>query len=256
MLEAGDDIDIPLSLELEDRFQLDEAVVVSPNGNSTDAVGHALGSFLSQTIGLGMTVGVGWGRALDAALKSFNPAKTQDLVVCSLLGGIVELNTRNPVEFAWRFAELAGARCLLMLSPLLLDSAETRRRLTSETELTSLFTRAGQLDIAVLGCGDPREEGNSTMMALLSPQSRRNVREAGAVADVLCQFLTQSGEEIGIPEGDRLMAVDLASIAKAKSIILATGGPGRAPALVAACRRFQNVTLVTDSQTAAEMLTF
>ena len=123
---------IDLSLKLEDRLELDEAIVV-PGEDGADAaakaVGAALGILLSETIRDGMCVGVGWGRTLTASLATFRPTRRENVKVVSLLGGVVEAALTNPLEFTWRLASQLGAECFLFPAPLLVDSAETRDRL-------------------------------------------------------------------------------------------------------------------------------
>src|SRR5271166_4068152 len=77
---------IDLSLKLEDRLKLDEAIVV-PGEDGADetakAVGAALGALLSETIKDGMSVGVGWGRTLTASLATFRPPRRENVKVVS-----------------------------------------------------------------------------------------------------------------------------------------------------------------------------
>ena len=77
-------------------------MIVAPGTEVPDrvaeAVGLALGKFLSDAISNDMTIGVGWGRTLSAALASFRPPSRTGIKVMSLLGGSVETRFANPAS--------------------------------------------------------------------------------------------------------------------------------------------------------------
>ena len=98
-IDEGEAGCMALAVELERRLKLDEAIVV-PEARGAErtanAVGLALGKFLSEAIADGMTIGVGWGRTLNASLASFRPPRRTGVKVLSLLGGTVGDRPRQP----------------------------------------------------------------------------------------------------------------------------------------------------------------
>ena len=254
--EGGAEI-IDLSLKLEDRLQLDEAIVV-PGGDDADeaakAVGAALGMFLSKTIDDGMSVGVGWGRTLTASLATFRPPRREAVKVVSLLGGLVEASLTNPLEFTWRLASQLGAECFLFPAPLLVDSAETRQRLMQRCGLERLERLAAALDLAVLSVGDIGAAATSLSKGLISQAELEELSEAGCVCDLLCNFLDSQGRSVTHELNARVMSISPDTIARAGHIVIATGGRARAEAILAARRRLGCNTLVTDEPAARRLL--
>ena len=246
-----------LSLRLEDRLSLDEAIVV-PGGAGADeiakAVGAALGAFLSKTIADGMAVGVGWGRTLTASLATFRPPRRENVKVISLLGGVVEGALTNPLEFTWRLASPLGAECFLFPAPLLVDSAETRDRLMTRCGLGRLERLASALDLAVLSVGDIGPAATSLSKGLVSAAQLQELYEAGCVSDTLCTFLDAEGRSVTHPLNERVMSISLDTIATARHIVIATGGAARAEAILSARERVGCNTLVTDEQAARRLL--
>jgi DNA-binding transcriptional regulator LsrR (DeoR family) len=238
---------IDLSLKLEDRLKLDEAVVV-PSDDGADeaakAVGAALGIFLSETIKDGMCVGVGWGRTLTASLATFRPTHRENVKVVSLLGGVVEVTVTNPLEFTWRLANQLGAESFLFPAPLLVDSAETRDRLLVHCGLDRLERIASALDLAVISVGDVGATSTSLSKGLLSK----------AVSDTLCNFLDADGRSVDHPVNERVMSISLDTIARAQHIVIATGGAARAEAILATRKRVGCNTLITDERGARRLL--
>ncbi|MDH6266368.1 DNA-binding transcriptional regulator LsrR (DeoR family) [Rhizobium sp. SG_E_25_P2] len=247
-----------LALRLEETLGLDEAIVVPGDGNTDETardVGAALGRFLSEVIADGHAVGVGWGRTLNASLQSFRPPRRENVQIVSLLGGILETNAIiNPIDYSWRLASQLDADCLLLLAPLIVDSAETKKRLVERCGLGKLFERAKSLDIAVISCGDFSPTGTSMSHNFISAEDHASLLETGAVCDTLCHFLDAEGRDVSHPIQDRVMSVGLDSISHARHIVLASGGRRRVPAIRATIKRTGCHTLVTDEAAARGLL--
>ncbi|HUH50409.1 MAG TPA: sugar-binding transcriptional regulator, partial [Mycoplana sp.] len=240
---------VELATRLERAYGLDEAVVV-PAADSAEgtakSVGLALGQFLTEAIPDDCTIGVGWGRTLTASLASFRPARRERVKVVSLLGGIVEAHHINPIEYSWRIASQLGAECYLFLAPLLVDSADTKRRLIEKCGLQPLFDLAENIDIAVVSCGDIGPDSTSLSRSFLPPAVLDELVAAGCVCDTMCNFLDAGGRTIDHPIRHRVMSIDLDTVKKASHIVLVSGGAHRAPAIRATVRRIGCKTLITD----------
>lgn len=249
---------IELALKLERALGLDEAIVVPAppeNKGTSAAIGLALGKFLSETITDGMTIGVGWGRTLNAALTSLNPPKRSGVRVMSLMGGAVEAQFANPFEFSWRLASALQAECFLFPSPLVVDSAETKRRLMEDCGINRLTALASSLDMAVVSAGDISEQSGSLVRNLIAASDAGELLKLGCVADIMCNFLDAEGRLIPHPLNGRTMSVGLDALKAARHIVLASGGKDRATAILAVIRAIGCNTLVTDEHAARSILT-
>ncbi|WP_425627487.1 sugar-binding transcriptional regulator [Agrobacterium tumefaciens] len=247
---------VALSLEIENVLGVEEAIVVpstQSGENAQRAVGAALGQFLSETISDGMSVGVGWGRTLNASLDTFKPLRREGVSVVSLLGGSINPSQINPVEYSWRLSSLLGASCFLFLSPLIVDSKETKERLFDRCGLDRLLGMARNLDLAVVSCGSLSRNAASLAVEHMSTADVEALRSEGCVGDVMCNFLDRQGNSVGTAINDRVMSVDLDVVASAKHVVLATGGTERAEAMIAAIRRLRPQTIITDEFAAKAM---
>jgi len=254
-INAAEAASVDLGVRLEAAYGIDEAVVVPvAGGDPVKAVGLALGQFLSETVTAGMTVGVGWGRTLTASLPALRPARHEGTRVVSLLGGVVEARTGNPLEFSWRLASQLGADCYLMVAPAIVDSPATRRRLIEKCGLDRLFAMATALDLAVVSVGDIGLRSTSLAAAMIAPAELRELVGLGAVADVLSNFIDANGASVAHELNRRVMSVELDTIARAGHVLIATGGAHRAGAIRAAIRRIGCNTLITDEGAARALL--
>jgi DNA-binding transcriptional regulator LsrR (DeoR family) len=258
-ISEGIDTCVELATKLERAYGLDEAVVVpAPRDNSADAlagaVGLALGQFLSEAIQNDMTIGVGWGRTMTAALSSFRPPRRERCKVVSLLGGIVAVHQTNPIDFTWRFAGQLGAECFMFLAPLLVDSVATKRALIEKCGLDAVYDLAESLDLAVVSCGDIGPHSTSLSEGFISATELERLIAAGCVCDTMFNFLDEEGRSVDQKLNERVMSVDLDTLAKAKHIVLSSGGTHRAIAIRATIRRIGCNTLITDETAAVELL--
>lgn len=248
---------IELSLKLERALGLDEAIVVpapAQGDRTSAAIGLALGKFLSETITDGMTIGVGWGRTLSAALTSLNPPRRSGVRVMSLMGGAVEAQFANPFEFSWRLATALQAECFLFPAPLVVDSAETKRRLMEDCGINRLTALAASLDMAVVSAGDISEQSGSLVRNLIATRDAEELVKRGCVADIMCNFLDAEGRLLDHPLNACTMSVGLDALKAARHIVLASGGKHRATAIMAVIRAIGCHTLVTDEHAARAML--
>ena len=246
-----------LAMALEEQFGLDRAIVVPGEGNPDQTardVGSALGRFLSHRITEAMTVGVGWGRTLDASLMALRPPRLDGVRVVSLLGGVIETKGLNPIDFAWRLAGALGGECLLFPAPLIVDSAETKRQLLEACGLSRIADVARGMDMAVISCGDIGTTGTSLSQGFLSAEDYRGLVAAGAVCDTMCHFLDATGKSVDHPVQQRVMSVGLDVVAGARHVVLASGGARRAAAIRATIARIGCHTLITDEAAARALI--
>ncbi len=256
-IDEGEASCVELAVKLERALRLDEAIV-TPAGKDVEqtakSVGLALGKFLSEAIADNMTIGVGWGRTLTASLQSFRPAHSHGVTVMSLLGGAVESRFANPIDYSWRLASRLGAECYLFPAPLIVDSPETKRRLIEKCGLDKLYALAKKLDLAVLSVGDIGPNASSLARHLATEKELAELIALGCVGDAMCNFFDKDGASVAHPINQRVMSIDLDTIARAGHVVIACGGAHRAEAISAAIKRIGCNTLVTDEGAARAIL--
>ncbi|MGV3651765.1 MAG: sugar-binding transcriptional regulator [Devosia sp.] len=256
---ADDGIDelVALATGLEARYGLAHAVVV-PSGEGAEgtarAVGLALGRYLSGAIADNQTIGVGWGRTLSASLSGIEPRRRESTRVVSLLGGLMHAGATNPPDYAWQLASQIGAECHLYTAPLIVDSPVTRDALISRCGLHVLHEMAGDLDLAVVSCGEVAPGSTSLSATLFGPDVLADLIARGGVADVMGQVIDTDGNSIAHPISGRVMSVELDTIATARQRVLASGGGQRVAAIRAALARLKAQVLITDEAAARGLL--
>jgi DNA-binding transcriptional regulator LsrR (DeoR family) len=176
----------------------------------------------------GMTIGVGWGRTLHNTLPFITGETLEDLRLVSLLGGIAAARRSNPAELAWQFAELFQAEGFLIPAPAVVDSPETKHALLERGGLAAIFEMASQLDVALLSVGG--------ITTLTISYRTGYIPEAGAVGDVLYNFIDEAGNLVDHDMNKRVSSANLALLRRTAERVLISGGRDKRVALTAAIR--------------------
>lgn len=246
-----------LQHQLERMFGLTTAVVVPAPQNPADIpaiIGRQLGAYLSQTIRPGMTVGLGWGSTLTASLPAVERRPASGISVISMLGGLTKVDSVNPCDVAWRFADRLAAECYLIAAPVFAPDAAIRTSLMHHSGIAEVMARARRLDLAVVSAGEWLPESTFVRYGLLTEDEIASLERAGAVGDVLCRFIDADGRVVDHPVNDRVLAVHPDDLKGAQKIILASGGARKTTAIRASLRLLRPNVLITDAEVAERLV--
>ena len=242
---------------LEAQYGLERAIVVpAPQRDASvnGLIGSVTGQYLDEVLADGMTIGLGWGETLSASLPQIPRRRFENMTIVSLLGGLTEVSSVNPSEFAWRFADRLGARCYMMAAPVFAPDPVTRDALAGHPGIGQVFGRAERLDLAIVSVGDLSPDSTILKYALLKREEWSSLEQAGAVGDVLCRFVDADGGLLDHPVNRRVVAVHPRALSMARRLVLASGGWQKAAAIRAAMRLLKPQVLVTDFNVAERLL--
>ena len=248
---------VRLERALEKSFGLQRALVAplsDPDADPIPAISATTGSFLSETMKSGMSVGVGWGRTLFATLPYISAKSLSDFKVISLLGGVGAARRFNPAEFAWRFAQAFQGEGYLIPAPAVVDSIETKVALIDRCGLNEILMMADSLDAVLVSVGGIASATTFYRGGFLSEAERENLSSRGAVGDVLFHFFDRHGDLLDHPINNLVMSVDVDRIKRAPLRILTSGGQDKIEALLGAMRLVEPTVLITDEESARRML--
>jgi DNA-binding transcriptional regulator LsrR (DeoR family) len=247
---------VELERTVEKRFGIARVIVApfsDPEGDPVRVIAAAAGNFISGIMKSGLTVGVGWGRTLYNTLPFINGGTLEDFRVVSLLGGIAAARRFNPAEFAWQFAELFQGDGYLVPAPAVVDSIETKHALLERCGLAAIFEMADKLDVALLSVGGISTLTTSYRAGYISEADRRSLIEAGAVGDVLYNFIGKHGEILDHEVNSRVISVNPTRLSRTPERVLISGGKEKIIALKAAINTVSPTTFITDEQTAVSL---
>lgn len=248
---------VELQQRLEERFGLDRAIVApfdDESGDATKVIAAAAGAYVSEIMKDDLTVGVGWGRTLHSMLPFIEGRSLSGVRVVSLLGGIAQARRFNPAEFAWQFAELFDAEGYLMSAPAIVDSVQTKHALLEHCGLDQILQIAEACNVALLSCGGISSLTTSYRLGHVSEAERQSMIDAGAVGDILYNFVDTKGDPVDHPVNDRAISMSIARLKRIPNKVLISGGTEKVEIMLAVINSLRPSVLVTDERTARELL--
>jgi DNA-binding transcriptional regulator LsrR (DeoR family) len=247
---------------LEKRFNLREAIVVdAPDKDEDRAVrdlGAAAAFFVESSVKAGMVIGISsWSRSLLAMVDSLQQCDCgRGGTVVQILGGVGSPDTQyQATHLAQDLASRIGATPVFLPAPGLVGSAAAVKVLNADPAVKRATKFFGSLDVALVGIGamEPSKllasSGN-----VFSPAERKELIGLGAAGDICLRYYNHNGEAIASPLMDRVIGIDLASLARAKRVVGIACGARKVPAIYAALKAKRINVLITDQATADRLL--
>ncbi|WP_068415892.1 sugar-binding transcriptional regulator [Labrenzia sp. OB1] len=195
-------------------------------------------------------IGVGNGRTLAASVNAMGRQASPDVKFVSVLGGLTRSFAANPYDVIHRLSQKTSAASYLMPAPLYANSAEDKQVMLNQFGISETMSLIEQATLIVVGVGDIGSgEGGISASMLDGALAAEDLRQAGAVAELLGQFLSADGSILASPYDDRVMAAPLHSL-KGREVVAIAGGATKIPAICAALASGLLTGLITDEATA------
>ncbi len=245
--------------QLEERYGLTEALVVpTPDdaGQIAGQIGRATAALLSRRVEADPkgVLGVGWGATLRQTIRHLAPRRHEGLTVAAMMGGLtygIEINT---FEIATGFASAWQAQCHYLAAPIYAGTPASRDTILAQDVFQSAFDRLRGTRLAVLSAGDLSPRSLLVRYGLPSDVGVADLAAAGAVGDLLGQFIDADGRPVDHALNRRAIAMPLANLAEIPTVVLASGGLNKAAVIGAALKAKLASVLVTDEATAGALL--
>lgn len=250
---------IELQEGLKSALDLKRAIVSPTNEADYDyhrSVGAALAELLTERLATGdwSTFGVSWGLTLDSAIRKLSRQSHPDLEVVSILGGTAKGSTLNSFGIASGFANILGAQYSVLTAPIYLSEGIDRDLFLSQHALVEHFSKFASLDAVLLTCSNVSEKSFLVEHGLPQGLTPEALIDAGAIGDVLGQFLDREGRSVSDQVDGRTVGMPLDQVINIPEKILAAAGPHKVEIIKAACQRGLVDALVTDDTTARLLL--
>lgn len=250
-----------LEIDLEDRFQLNEVVVVEVNREDpqraiSEKIGQAAADYLSRTIQDGDVIGVSWGTTVNAMVNALQPTTAQNTQVIQLIGGLGAPEAEvHATSLCQRMAHVLGSRLTLIPAPGIVDSEEVRRILLSDRFVETAFMLFATVNVAYVGIGAPTPD--SVIIrdgSIISQEELNELKSLGAVGDIALRFFDAAGRPVTSPIDGRVIGITLDQLRKVERIVGVTGGPKKLPVIYGALVGGWINILITDQLTAKSLL--
>jgi DNA-binding transcriptional regulator LsrR (DeoR family) len=195
-------------------------------------------------------LGIGWGNTLREMIRHLGAARYPDLWVSSMMGGLTHGLEFNTFDIASELARRLHSQCQYLVAPIYASSARSRDTIMAQDVFRDALQRIGTSDLAVLSIGDLSRRSMLVRHALPDDVGVKSLRDAGAVGDVLAQFVDARGRPIDHEVNRRAIALPLHELSRIPAVVFAAGGRHKAHAIAAVLRSRPGCVIVCDEATA------
>ena len=256
------DGDIVACVELESRlcarFGLNFCRVtpdLAEEGLPLRALGLAGAEYLRNLLSNNpdITIGIGHGRTLSAAIHQLPHIDASHARFVSLLGCLTRNYALNPHDVMHRIAEKTGAQAYMMPVPFFANTVEDREVLLSQRGVSEVFSMAAGSTVKLVGIGTVEPAAQLVEAGLIAVQEINDISAAGAIGEMLGHFFDARGQRITNSLTARTLAVTL-DARRRENIVALVGGQSKVAATKAVLASGLLSGLITDEQTARPLL--
>ena len=235
---------------LIDRFGLKDAFVI-PTPLDSSAINQSIAQgaahYVSDHLREDGYLNIGYGDTVSRMLGFLAKNREESLNVVSLTGGVsYYLPTVGTTTYSMHL--------FLTPSPLVVSSRQVRDALLDEKSLQDVSTMTEYADMSVVGIGAAVEGATVLRNGILNEGELTVLKMQGAVGDVLNHFMDKDGNLIQTEIEDRVISTDLDKLRQLKNVVGVAGGKDKVTAIKAVLNGGYLNVLITDSDTAAELL--
>lgn len=244
-----DDKRMSVEQDLISRYGLKDAYVVPREDSDSikESVARAAAQYISQHLGDGGFLNVGYGDTMGAILKYLANGGKRDLNVISLTGGV---NYYLPMVGASAF----NLRLFLIPAPLVVSSVEVRDALMQEPGVQEVLRMSSHSNMSVVGIGAMTSDATVMRNGIISQSEFTMLSMQNAVGDVLDHFVDADCNLIATDIEDRLVGTSLEDLKQMDNVVGVAGGPDKADAIRAVLKGGCLDILITDEGTAQAIL--
>lgn len=250
---------VELENKLVKKFGLKEAHVVMTPSNEVfvhQQVAEKAAQVFDSKIVDGTNVGVAWGKMVSAVINSLKPVSDRDVQFTSIIGGLTTKYSVNPLTIIHKLGELYGGQVFYISAPAVVDSLELKQAILAERSLEPIFDHLKSIDLTVVGIGNVQRHSTLHETGYLSENELLDFKEKNAVGEVLLYHYDLDGNIISSEYHDRLVGIGLEGLKNIRTVIGAAIGQHKVEAIVGAIRGKLINVLVTDENTAEEILKY
>ena len=250
---------VELERQLVQETGLKDAVVV-PTPADQDQIAPVLGRATAEYLArhLGETrvrgLGIGWGTTLRETIRHLRADNFPELSINSMMGGLTHGLELNTFEIASEFARRVNAQCNYLAAPIYAGSPKSRDTILAQDVFREAFERIAATDAAILSVGDLSRRSLLIQNGLPRDVTPEHLRAAGAVGDILGQFVDADGRAIDHSINRRAIALSLEALRRIPTVILASGGMNKSRVIAAVVKAKLVSVLICDARTATAVL--
>jgi deoxyribonucleoside regulator len=257
-------VNLQLESRLEELYGLKQAIVTSTLDNEEilKRIGKAGAKYLEEIINDGSIISVAWGRALLSVARQLEGGSKKNVSVVQLTGGMTHANISVQVDEIFRqsgeitrlLADKLKATPYYMNGPIFVENEKIKELLMSETSIRNSFQMIRKSDIAIIGIGGVSEHVTPFKHGHLPHSELETLKKAGAVGNLCFRYFDINGKTVPTSLNERIIGPSIEDLENIPLLIGIAGGSEKYKAILGALRGGFLDVLITDNETAANII--
>ncbi|HEY5583789.1 MAG TPA: sugar-binding transcriptional regulator [Ruminiclostridium sp.] len=245
--------------DIRAEFKLLKVIAVPSNDTETDVinrVGKATARYLNSIIKNDDTIGVAWGNTLyNFSQNIIRRDDLKNITIVQLCGGISNIEKNIfASEIPKNIADAYKGTPLILPLPTLVDNIKVKDAMLKDKNISSILEFANKANIAIFTMGPFGYDGALSRAGYINREEVDELIQKGAVGDVCTRIININGDICNESLNKRTIAIKLDDLKKKEIRIGVAFGQNRLKCIYGALRGGYANVLVTDEETAIELL--
>jgi deoxyribonucleoside regulator len=247
-----------LSLELEEKFQLNKAIVVSIPQYEDNLIKNYLGSagavYLNQIVKDEDIIGVTWGTTLYHLAIELKQKFVRDVKVVQLKGGVSHSETNTYAsETLYLFGKAFNCTPHHLPLPAIVDHQVVKKAMEADRHIRSILDLGKQANIAVFTIGPVKADSLLFQLGYFTEAEIQSLSRHAA-GDICSRFFDSEGQICNHALNERTLGINLDDLRTKEQSILVAGGANKINGIYGALMGKYANCLITDQFTARFLL--
>ncbi|MFD2442972.1 sugar-binding transcriptional regulator [Bacillus sp. CGMCC 1.16607] len=247
-----------LALQLEETFQLKEALVASIPQYEDQIIKNYLGekaaSYINNIVQDEDIIGVTWGTTLYHVAIELKQKFVRDVKVVQLKGGVSHAETNTYAsEILYLFGKALNTTPHHLPLPAIVDQIVVKKAMEADRHIRKILDLGKQANIALFTIGPVKKESLLFQLGYFTDEDIKSLFSC-AVGDICSRFFDKDGNVCNPHLNDRTLGIDLEELKKKDQSILIAGGAHKIEGIYGALKGGYANVLVTDQFTARFLL--
>lgn len=247
---------IDIEKGLEEKYYLEEAVIISSDNKSSDLlfteVTSTVAQLIEEKINPDDVIGLAWGRTLKHVVDKMGVVNKRIKIV-QLLGNIGSSDVSGDV-IVRNFAKAFEGEIFLLPTPAIVEKQEIKEAIMSDSGISYIFNMQRECNIAVVGIGSVTEKSTLVKSHYLREKDVRELKESGAVGEVCGRFINAKGDLCHHPINERVLGIELKDLKDIPRVIAVATGKEKLESIKGVLNSGVIDVLVTDKWIGEEIL--
>lgn len=232
---------------LKDVFVIPSVPEDTSERHGNENIAKAAAAYINDRVTDNFVINMGYGDTPSRVISHLSVMSDRTISCVSLTGGV---NYYLPYT---KF-NMEHAKLYLMPTPLLVSTKEMADALYLEHSVREIHRMIPLAAMTVVGIGAMDDDATIITSGILSKNDFTYLKMQGAVGDLLSHFIDKDGNPVGSPVDERFMSTDLSLLKEMDNVIGVASGSNKVHAIQAALNGAYLDVLITDENTANQLI--